>query len=118
MELLLKRLNNTETATTGELSIDGQMDCYTQEGATLIPTGTYVVKMGYSQRFGSEVPMVQDVPNFTDVCIGFDNHSSDLAGSVIVGYILRDNAVRASRPAFMKLTSRLRATETINLTVE
>ena len=60
MELRIKRTDFSDQSTIGELSVNGQFECYTLEdkvrpekiaGKTAIPSGRYEVVISFSQRF-------------------------------------------------------------------
>ena len=73
MDLRVKRLEFSDDSTIGELSVDGQFECYTLEdkvrpvkikGKTAIPAGQYEVVINFSQRFQKPLPLLLNVPNF------------------------------------------------------
>lgn len=90
MELLLKRKHRTDKSTIGELSINGNFECYILEdkdrgldssmtlaeikaqkvyGATAIPAGRYRVAFTFSNRFQKYLPLLIDVPGYEGVRI-------------------------------------------------
>ena len=65
MDLQLIRKEFTQRSTIGELSVDGQFECYTLEdmvrpvkikGMTAIPAGAYEVVVTFSARFQRLLP--------------------------------------------------------------
>ena len=118
MELLLRRDPSTAAATLGELSVDGQFECYTCEdivrevkikGDTAIPAGRYQVKVTMSNRFQKLLPLLLNVPNFEGVRIHTGNTAEDTEGCILVGQQIEGDSVRDSRPAFAHLFQKIQA---------
>ena len=74
MRLDLIRKTFTEYSTIGDLLIDGKFYRYTLEdmyrdkkikGVTAIPYGTYEVIINFSNRFQKPMPLLLNVPNFS-----------------------------------------------------
>lgn len=119
MELKLVRDVSTADCTLGKLFVDGEFDCYTVEdvvrpdgvkiaGKTAIPAGRYRVVVNRSPRFGRELPLLENVPNFEGVRIHPGNTAADTEGCIIPGRIRRSDGVGESRLAFDKLFAALK----------
>jgi Family of unknown function (DUF5675) len=118
MELQVNRTDFTDNSTIGELSANGQFECYTLEdkvrpvkmaGKTAIPPGRYEVIINFSQRFGRELPLLLNVPDFEGVRIHPGNTNEDTEGCILVGETKRTNFVGDSKPAFERLFPKLKA---------
>lgn len=91
---LLRRLM-TENVTIGDLYIGEHLFCNTLEdtvrtgekvyGQTAIPSGRYIVKLTYSNRFKRVMPQLMDVPNFSGIRIHSGNTELDTDGCILVG---------------------------------
>lgn len=117
MELQVKRINLSEESTIGELSVDGKFECYTLEdkvrplkiaGRTAIPAGRYEVIINQSQRFGCQLPLLLNVPNFEGVRIHPGNTAANTEGCILVGETKSENFIGQSRPAFDRLFKKLK----------
>ena len=101
MKILLERHTFLPDRTLGRLYFDGQW-CVTLEDtfreipnkpvsewkvqdATCIPTGSYYVTVTYSNRFKTELPLINDVEGFTGIRIHAGNTPSDTSGCILVG---------------------------------
>lgn len=118
MELNVKRTDLSENCTIGELSVDGQFECYTLEdmvrpvkikGVTAISAGRYEVIINYSQRFNRQLPLLLNVPDFEGVRIHPGNTAADTEGCILVGQTKSAGFVGQSRLAFEQLFSKLQA---------
>ena len=118
MELLLRRDPSTAAATLGELSVDGQFECYTCEdivravkikGETAIPEGRYQVIINRSKRFQKMLPLLLEVPNFDGIRIHTGNTAENTEGCILVGQQIDGDSVRDSRPAFAHLFQKIQA---------
>jgi hypothetical protein len=128
MELQLKRTDFFENSTIGELSVDGQLECYTLEdkvrpvkikGETAIPAGRYEVIINYSQRFNRLLPLLLNVPDFEGVRIHPGNTAADTEGCVLVGMTKEQEFIGQSRVAFEQLFAKLKpASETEKIFIE
>ena len=118
MELQVKRTDFTDSSTIGELSVNGQFECYTLEdkvrpvkiaGKTAIPAGRYEVIIDFSQRFGRLLPLLLNVPNFEGVRIHPGNMAANTEGCILVGEEKSQNFMGQSRAAFDRLFAKLSA---------
>ena len=132
MEIKITRTDFSPVSTIGELTIDGEFQCFTLEdtvredgikiyGETAIPAGTYRVDLTHSPRFRKVLPLLVDVENFTGVRIHPGNTSADTEGCVLVGLSKSEDFIGNSREAFADLMARLerawRAQEPIELEI-
>lgn len=118
MELEVKRTDFTDNSTIGELSVNGQFECYTLEdkvrpvkiaGKTAIPAGRYEVVINFSQRFGHPLPLLLNVPDFEGVRIHPGNKAADTEGCILVGETKGADLISQSKAAFERLFSKLQA---------
>ena len=126
MELLLKRLYRTENSTIGELTIDGQFECFTLEdkerdvkikGETAIPRGAYPIIINKSNRFKRLLPLLLDVKNFEGVRIHSGNTNHDTEGCILVGQTRNKDFIGQSRKAFDKLFKKMQRADKITLII-
>mgnify|MGYP001205387415 CR=1 FL=1 len=118
MKLTLKRVTLKKDYTIGQLYVDGVYFCDTLEdtvrnpvwgrfikvsGKTAIPYGTYTVAVTYSNRFGTLMPEILNVPNFTGIRIHSGNTAEDTDGCVLVGVNSEVGKVTSSKAAYGKL---------------
>jgi hypothetical protein len=112
MNLRVERKTFTDQCTIGELSVDGQFECFTLEdkvrpfkihGQTAIPAGTYEVTINFSNKFKKDLPELLNVPNFEGIRIHSGNTSADTEGCILVGKTKGENVVESSRDAFNAL---------------
>lgn len=117
MNLKLIRKDFTDKSTIGELYVDNQFECYVLEdavretklaGITAIPYGTYLVTITYSNRFGKDMPLLNNVPNFSGVRIHSGNTDKDTEGCLLVGTGKGVNIITQSKLAFDKLFPKLK----------
>lgn len=98
MELKLHRIAKLPTYTIGHLYNGKEYLCDTLEdtwrdlnkvkkvkGHTAIPESRYRIIMAYSQRFGKEMPLLCEVPQFTGILIHAGNTDEDTEGCILVG---------------------------------
>ncbi len=118
MELKLTRDICGETCTEGILTVDGEFAAWTLEdvvrapnekipGETAIPDGRYRVIVNNSPRFGRDLPLLLDVPNFEGIRIHSGNTAKDTEGCILVGRKRVPGAVQESRAAFDPLFSQI-----------
>ncbi len=112
MKLVVERKWCNPDCTIGLMTVDGMNEYFTLEdverevkvyGKTAIPKGTYNVDITYSQRFKRELPLIEDVPNFTGVRIHPGNTAEDTDGCILVGRTKGPTWVGESRAAFNEL---------------
>lgn len=126
MKLRLERQDCGLLCTIGELLIDGAHCCWTLEdrvreregeavetwklhGETAIPRGTYNVVVTHSQRFGRELPLLENVPGFEGIRIHPGNTAKDTEGCILVGRNKASAIVTESRAAFNELFVKIQA---------
>jgi hypothetical protein len=118
MNLRLLRKTFTDTSTIGELTINGQPECFTLEdkvravkikGQTAIPAGIYEVTITFSEKFKKPLPLLLNVPNFAGIRIHPGNTAADTEGCILVGTTRGKDAIGSSRIAFAALFSKLQA---------
>ena len=68
-----------------------------------IPPGRYPVTIYASPHFGREVPLLEDVPNRSEIEMHFGNYPTDSRGCILVGLTHEPDFVGESRKAFEKL---------------
>lgn len=127
MKLLLKRNKSTAHATIGSLYVDGKFQCFTLEdvvrdkkifGETAIPLGAYKVIINRSTRFGIDLPLLLNVPNYEGVRIHPGNTDKDTEGCILVGVtVTEQNTLGNSRIAFNALMEKLKTAKTIDLEI-
>jgi len=119
MKLTLIRRPSANGSTIGQLSVDGDHECFTCEdvvragekvyGKTAIPAGTYRVVITMSPRFKRRLPLLLDVPGFTGVRIHVGNTADDTEGCILPGRGVSGARVTQSVLAFNALFSKLDA---------
>lgn len=118
MDLRVKRLEFSDDSTIGELSVDGQFECYTLEdkvrpvkimGKTAIRAGRYEIVINFSQRFQKPLPLLLNVPNFEGVRIHPGNVSANTEGCILVGDTKGVDFIGNSRLAFNRLFQKMKA---------
>jgi hypothetical protein len=120
MKLELTRTTYTDTSTIGELTIDGEHECFVLEdtvrrpdvkvyGKTAIPSGAYNVLLTFSPKFGRVMPLLDKVPNYEGVRIHKGNDANDTEGCLLVGRTYTDNFVGESALAFNALYPKIEA---------
>ncbi len=133
MQLTLERKWKKDTYTIGKLYVNGELFSDTLEdkdrgltsamtleeinkkkiyGQTAIPSGTYEVKMTYSNRFnsrawgkkyGGKVPELLNVKGFGGVRIHPGNKAADTLGCILVGKNSAVGIVTNSQTYYFKL---------------
>jgi hypothetical protein len=118
MNIRVERKTFTDRSTIGEMSVDGQFECFTLEdkarpvkihGQTAIPAGTYEVQITFSNKFKKNLPELLNVPNFEGIRIHSGNTDADTEGCILVGKTKGDNVIQNSRDAFNALFPKIQA---------
>lgn len=124
MELKLHRKYIKPNYIIGNLYVDGQFFCNTLEdqnrdlnkngkfdglekkvyGETCIPFGRYEVVVNMSPKFGRELPLLLNVPEFEGIRIHRGNTIKDTAGCILVGENKEVGKVINSTPYEQKIT--------------
>jgi len=116
--------------TLGKLFVNDRFFGYTLEdevrnekiyGQTAIPYGTYDVDITYSPKFGRNMPLIKNVPNFSGIRIHTGNSSDNTEGCLLVGLgIDNNNNITDSRLAFNSLNSKIETAKSNgeNITIE
>jgi len=112
MELQLYRLRYLPTRTVGQLYVDREYFCFTQEdtmreiegkqvsewkikGSTAIPVGRYQVVLQNSPRFGPDCPTLLQVPGYDLIRVHAGNTELDTEGCLLLGFALNDDGTIA-----------------------
>lgn len=128
MLIEVKRFEFKDTYTVGKMYIDNIYECYTLEdvvrtgakvnGQTAIPTGTYNVIINHSNRFNRDLPLLENVPNFTGVRIHSGNTSANTEGCILVGTTWSGkDFIGNSKVAFNKLFEKLKTVKTATIKI-
>ena len=128
MLIEVKRFEFKDTYTVGKMYIDNIYECYTLEdvvrtgakvnGQTAIPTGTYNVIINHSNRFNRDLPLLENVPNFTGVRIHSGNTSSNTEGCILVGTTWSGkDFIGNSKVAFNKLFEKLKKAKKVTIKI-
>lgn len=128
MLIEVKRFEFKDTYTIGKMYIDNIYECYTLEdvvrkgikvnGQTAIPTGTYNLIINHSNRFNRDLPLIENVPNFTGIRIHAGNTSQHTEGCILVGTTWSGkDFIGNSRVAFNKLFQKLKKAKTANIKI-
>lgn len=126
-DLTVKRFYDDGDATLGEMTIDGEVFCFTLEdqhqdikiaGETRIPAGRYLLKAiynsglakKYKQRFGHDFVIgIEDVPGFKYIRIHCGNTDDHTDGCILVGMSKNNNnTISRSREAYKLLFEKLK----------
>ena len=99
----------------GRLYIDDEYICNTLEPAwknnarnTAIPTGVYMLRLTYSEKFGRILPLVENVPGRSGIRIHRGNYPKDTSGCLLVGENTRKGAVLNSTKYEEMIINRLK----------
>jgi hypothetical protein len=120
MELKLTRKWLTPNSTIGELTVDGQFECFIIEdnyptpwvktpGKTAIPAGKYQVIVNMSNRFKVDMPLVLNVPQYQGIRIHPGNTAADTEGCLLPGRIRQTDKVLESKLAYEALFTKIKA---------
>ena len=128
MLIEVKRFEFKDTYTVGKMYIDNIYECYTLEdvvrkgakvnGQTAIPTGTYNLIINHSNRFNRDLPLLENVPNFTGVRIHSGNTSANTEGCILVGTTWPGkDFIGNSKVAFNKLFEKLKKAKKVTIKI-
>jgi len=128
MLIEVKRFEFKDTYTVGKMYIDNIYECYTLEdvvrkgakvnGQTAIPTGTYNLIINHSNRFNRDLPLLENVPNFTGVRIHAGNTSANTEGCILVGTTWSGkDFIGNSKVAFNKLFEKLKKAKKVTIKI-
>lgn len=107
LEVLLERDILTESYSLGRLYVAGMHFGFTCEdtdreletggvkipGTTAIPRGRYRLTTSLSNRFGRELPLLENVPGFSGVRVHGGNTAADTEGCLLLGRVRTGNGV-------------------------
>lgn len=115
MELSILRTEFYDHCTIGELSVDGRFMGHTFESANKskdsigafnlqsIPTGRYEINVTYSNRFKEKLPLLSNVPYFSNVRLYSEANAIDIKGCILIGYQKHSNMVLKNKEAMKEL---------------
>ena len=130
MKITVVRKTFDELCTMGEMSVDGDFECFTLEPPNqpdidpvapkgCIPAGEYPVTITFSGHFQRDMPLVNNVPDFTEIRIHPGNVPSNTEGCCLVGETQgRDQilqSVAAFEPLFAKIKGAIDAGDTVTI---
>jgi len=131
MKLTLIRETFLPDRTLGKLYINGVYFCDTLEDTdreleastplekineikikhkTCIPTGTYKVVISFSPRFGTQLPLLLNVPGFLGIRIHSGNTPEHTSGCILLGR-KRGDIIRESKATMLRFFSILKRAE-------
>lgn len=119
MELKLTRRWLTKDSTIGDLTVNGQWECFVIEdnyptpwvktpGKTAIPVGHYEVIVNLSNRFKVDMPLLLNVPQYQGIRIHPGNTSADTEGCLLPGRQRDIDKVLESRLAYNALFAKIK----------
>lgn len=126
LELLLERDIIEPEFSLGHLYVAMQFYGYTCEdadraledhpeakihGQSAIPRGRYRLATSLSQRFGRELPILENVPGFSGVRIHGGNTAADTEGCILLGRVRTRNGVANCADRVVSLTKVINDTE-------
>lgn len=128
MLIEVKRFEFGTKYTIGRMYVDNVYECFTLEdavrtgakvdGKTAIPLGTYNVIITHSNRFKKELPLLENVPNFTGIRIHTGNTSENTEGCILVGKSwLGTDFIGESKIAFNKFFEQLKKAKTATIKI-
>src|ERR1700693_2923546 len=110
MLLALSRTTFDSVSTIGQLSVDGQFECFTLEepkgdgtSGFCITPGTYNVVLTFSPKFQRQMPLLIAVPSREAIRIHWGNTAKDTEGCILVGQTDSTDFIGDSRKAFEAL---------------
>lgn len=122
MLLTVRRERKDQTAILGTLLVDGVRECVTMERtAVAIPAGLFQMEITYSPHFGKPMPLIDGVPNRTNIRLHPANWPTQLEGCIAVGLSTDgddlDNSVAAFNPLFEKILAAIKAGEKTSIQI-
>ena len=120
VSLRLVRLETCSRETLGVLKVNGQIECVVLEPPKMgnkrelscIPTGRYLCKRYYSEKYKTDCMRIYDVPNRDYISIHYGNTCKDTKGCLIVGtytgFYQNNRAVLRSKRALKGLLSHIK----------
>ena len=120
MKITVTRQIFDDACTMGTMTVDGNFECYTLEPPNqpgidpialkgCIPLGVYPVTITFSGHFQRDMPLVNDVPNFSEIRIHPGNVPSNTEGCCLVGEAQGRDAILQSVSAFEPLFAKIKA---------
>ena len=111
----IQRKKLSSLSTIGELSLNGKFFCFTLEPprGKCIPAGVYKASIYISprwtaiKRYDFRVPLLHDVPGFSDIEIHIGNYPDNTEGCTLVGTSSGRDLIGNSEQAFYALFHRL-----------
>jgi hypothetical protein len=112
--LTLVRTSTDSNATLGQLTLEDGTTFYTLElpikdglAGSAIPTGTYSITITFSPHFNRLMPLINGVPNRSEIRIHPGNSARDTEGCVLVGDAESSDFIGQSDAAFNQLFPRI-----------
>lgn len=121
MKLIVTRKIFDDSCTIGTMTVDDVFECYTLEpttrpdgspkifGKTAIPCGTYTVSITFSGHFQRDMPLVNDVPGFSEIRIHPGDVPANTEGCCLVGEHQGKDTILQSIAAFEPLLAKITA---------
>lgn len=130
MELELTRAIRTGKSTIGELTINGNFECFILEDKdrglqqsmpvsellakkiktrTAIPSGRYEIVISFSNRFQKMLPLLLNVPAYEGIRIHPGNTDAHTEGCLLPGKTKSPDFVGSSKAAFTALFDKIKA---------
>jgi hypothetical protein len=108
MLLNLTRKPSSNGCTFGIMTVDGQNPVYTLERPEVqIPIGTYSVEITFSPRFRRMLPLLDNVPERSNIRIHMGNWPRDTDGCILVGLGLGQDMITQSLAALDPLVNQI-----------
>lgn len=86
MEIKLNRCRHYPKETIGQFRFGGHF-CYSLENTKkIIPVGRYLVKLTWSPKFGTKLPLLCDVKGRRGIRIHAGNSYRDTSGCILLGH--------------------------------
>lgn len=128
MLIVVQRETSKSETTLGKMYINGKYFCETLEdqvrpdgvkvyGRTAIAAGTYKVSVTMSSRFKKELPLLDNVKNFSGVRIHGGNTSSDTLGCILVGQVRGKDRISNCAAVVTALTELIKTSGSASLTI-